>query len=120
MIQPVLGSVNEIEAGGSIDIPGRSAVVVVEVAGHSPGSVAYFFPEQNALFTGDALMTRDPMFDIDGPCTFSDNTKNDTSARQALALLEPFGGASLLPGHGHPLIGPGSVARAIEQVHKSK
>ena len=119
LVQPVLKSVHKIEGGGKLDIPGRPAVVVAEAPGHSHGCVAFSIPERNALFTGDTLMTRDPMLAIDGPLAFAARTSSNEAAFKALTFLEPFGEASLLPGHGDPIIGEGSVSQALRQARIS-
>jgi len=41
---------------GDVFALGNQTVCVYEVHGHTVGHVAYYFPEANALFTGDSLM----------------------------------------------------------------
>ncbi|NOX41198.1 MAG: hydroxyacylglutathione hydrolase [Alphaproteobacteria bacterium] len=41
---------------GDVFALGNQTVCVYEVYGHTVGHVAYYFPEANALFTGDSLM----------------------------------------------------------------
>ncbi len=41
---------------GDVFALGNQTVCVYDVSGHTVGHVAYYFPEANALFTGDSLM----------------------------------------------------------------
>lgn len=112
--QPALKNSQIIKGAGALDVPGRLNVVVVEVPGHSDGSVAFHLPNRNALFTGDALMTRDPMFaGSDGPIVFSERTSRNAEALAALKYLVPFGEAALLPGHGEAWTQTNAVQDAI-------
>jgi glyoxylase-like metal-dependent hydrolase (beta-lactamase superfamily II) len=116
--QPVLQAPSLIAGPGRLDVPGRPAVVVIEVPGHSAGSVAFHIPERNALFSGDALMTRDPMFKRpDGPIVFAEHVDRNAEALAALVHLKPYSSAALLPAHGEPMLGEGGVGRAVETAH---
>ena len=65
------------------------------------------------MFTGDTLMTRDPMFGDEGPVVFSEDPANDEMCLANLALLTPYETAALLPAHGEPDTSPGAVGKAI-------
>jgi glyoxylase-like metal-dependent hydrolase (beta-lactamase superfamily II) len=112
--QPLLKETRPLPRGAALDVPGRP--VVVPVPAHSAGSVAFRFPSRGALFTGDALMTRDPM--LGGPdrsIVFAEHTDQNQAALEALRHLTPYGDDALLPAHGDAWVRPGSVARAIEE-----
>lgn len=109
--QPVLGAAIPFDDTTSLDVPGRLRAVAVP--GHSAGSAALYLPAASALFTGDALMTRDPMLGgADRALVFAEHTSRNGAALAALARLEPFADAALLPAHGEPWIEPGAVGRA--------
>jgi glyoxylase-like metal-dependent hydrolase (beta-lactamase superfamily II) len=112
--QPLLQATLPLPAGKPLDVPGRP--VVVPVPAHSAGSVAFRFVERGALFTGDALMTRDPM--LGGPdraLVFAEHTERDADAFDALRHLAPYGDDALLPAHGDAWVERGAVARAIRE-----
>jgi glyoxylase-like metal-dependent hydrolase (beta-lactamase superfamily II) len=110
--QPLLKETRPLPSGQTLDIPGRP--LVVPVSGHSDGSVAFHFADRGALFTGDALMTRDPM--LAGPdraIVFAEHTGKNGLALEALRHLEPYGECALLPAHGEAWVDAGAVGRAI-------
>ncbi len=112
--QPLLKETRPLPRGAPLDVPGRP--LVVPVPAHSAGSVAFRFPARGALFTGDALMTRDPM--LDGPdraIVFAEHTDQNQASLEALRHLTPYGDDALLPAHGDAWVQPGSVARAIQE-----
>lgn len=98
--------------GDVLDVPGR--LEVVQVPGHNPGSCALYRPESESLFSGDALMTLDPMFRTTGAVVFAEDDRNDGDALSGLAALAGHRHANLLPAHGEPWTTPGSVGRAID------
>lgn len=78
------------------------------------GSVAFHLPERDVLFTGDALMTRDPFFaGEDRAIVFADHTSRNASCLEALSVLDGYGSSALLPAHGDAWTEPGSVGRAV-------
>jgi glyoxylase-like metal-dependent hydrolase (beta-lactamase superfamily II) len=112
--QPLLKETRPLPRGAPLDVPGQP--LVVPVPAHSAGSVAFRFPARGALFTGDALMTRDPM--LGGPdraIVFAEHTDQNQSSLEALRHLTPYGDDALLPAHGDAWVQPGSVARAIQE-----
>lgn len=112
--QPLLKHTRPLPRGAALDIPGRP--VVVPVPAHSAGSVAFHFAERGALFTGDALMTRDPMLGgPDRPIVFAEHTDKNQAALDALKFLAPYGDAALLPAHGDAWVECGAVGRAIRE-----
>jgi glyoxylase-like metal-dependent hydrolase (beta-lactamase superfamily II) len=93
-------------------LPGRPQVV--PVPGHTPGSVAFHFPDRGLLFTGDALVTYDGLTGATGPtlvCAgFTHDTATALGSLDRLAELPP---ALVLPGHGEPYPdGPRTAAEA--------
>jgi len=110
--QPELGAYEPIIPGEYIDVPGRP--FVVPVPGHSPGSVAFHLPDRGVLFTGDALMTRDPFFGgEDRALVFADHTDRNEACLDALSAFDSYADAALLPAHGDAWTAPGSVGRAV-------
>jgi glyoxylase-like metal-dependent hydrolase (beta-lactamase superfamily II) len=64
----------------ALDLPGRPRVI--EVPGHTPGSVAFHLPAQGAVLTGDALVTMDTMDGLagrNGPTIVSAAFTRDTA-----------------------------------------
>ncbi|MGV7940148.1 MBL fold metallo-hydrolase [Mycobacterium kansasii] len=113
-VQPLLKSVNRVGCGSPLDVPGRP--VPLFVGAHSAGSVVFHLPGQAALFTGDALMTRDPMFfGHDRPIVFAEHTANNAATVSALRHLTPYMDDALLPGHGDPWTFAGGVGQAVQQ-----
>ena len=82
-------------------VPGSP--VAVGTPGHTDGHTAIHFPDRDLLFTGDALVTRNPYTDETGPRLVSLVATADGD--QALASLDRIaatGATTLLPGHGDP------------------
>jgi glyoxylase-like metal-dependent hydrolase (beta-lactamase superfamily II) len=88
--------------GDTLDgVPGSP--VAVGTPGHTDGHTAIHFPDRDVLFTGDALVTRNPYTDETGPRLVSLVATAD--ADKALASLDRIaatGAGTLLPGHGEP------------------
>lgn len=104
-----LTDVVEITDGETLDLPG--APRVISMPGHSPGSVAFFFPAARAVFVGDALTTRHVLTGRTGPgpAPFTDEPE------QALASLDRIADLDaewILPGHGPAFHGTPSAAVA--------
>ncbi len=90
------------------------APTAVAVPGHTAGSVAFHFAQRRLLFTGDALVTHDPMTGVTGPTTVCRAFTCDGA--QALASLKNLTGLAVdvvLPGHGDPIVG--GLPRALDQ-----
>ena len=106
-----VSEVVEVADGDVLDLPG--APVIIEMPGHSPGSIAVHVPVADAVFVGDALTTRHVLTGKVGaqPAPFTDEP--DT----ALASLDRLAGVSaswVLPGHGAPWHGsPADIAAAV-------
>jgi glyoxylase-like metal-dependent hydrolase (beta-lactamase superfamily II) len=90
---------------GRLDVPGTP--VVIHVPGHTEGEVAFYLPDRDILFCGDALATVDfETWRGNTPQLLPQwlNTDHD-QARTSLADLESLGEVLLLPGHGDPWTG---------------
>lgn len=101
--------------GATLDVPG--APRVVHVPGHTAGSVAFHVPARDAVFVGDALVTRDVITGRRGP-HFA--TAFNADNRLAVASLRRFRGVAarhVLPGHGDAW--SGGLDEALRLVHES-
>ncbi len=98
---------------GGEDLPVPVPLKAVAVPGHSPGNCVMYHSASNLMFTGDTLMTRDPMFGDEGPVVFSEDPANDATCLANLALLTPYNTAALLPAHGEPDTSSGALGKAI-------
>ena len=97
-------------------VPGRPQAVVL--AGHTPGSTAYHFPDLGVLFTGDALVTHDGLTGHVGPTLVCRGfTHDSTAALASLDRLAQLPANLLLPGHGEPF--PGGPQAAVEQARRA-
>lgn len=98
---------------GGEDLPVPVPLKALAVPGHSPGNCVLHQSASNLMFTGDTLMTRDPMFGDEGPVVFSEDPANDATCLANLALLAPYATAALLPAHGEPDASSGALGKAI-------
>ncbi|MFB1065754.1 MBL fold metallo-hydrolase [Natrinema sp. H-ect4] len=99
---PPLTTFRTVVDGETLDVPGSPRVV--HTPGHSEGHVAYHFPEQEALFCGDELVTTDFVAGRGHrPQLLADwfNPDHDR-AYESLSRLESIGEVLILPGHGEP------------------
>ncbi len=96
-------------------LPGHPTALTLP--GHTPGSVAYVFPDAGTVFTGDALVTHDGITGHHGPATVcraftTDSTTALASPDRLAALPQPL----LLPGHGEPFTrGAATAAREARE-----
>ncbi len=87
--------------GEVLDVPSRPRVV--HAPGHTAGTVALYVESRGVLFSGDALVTRNPLTGRVGPQIMPSAFNRDTA--QALASLRALLGVAattVLPGHGEP------------------
>lgn len=92
------------------DVPGRPRAVATP--GHSFGHAAIHLPDRDVLFTGDALVTRDPYTGRTGPRLVARAATADVGrATASLDAIAATGATTLLPGHGDPWTG-GAVEAA--------
>lgn len=116
--QPPVPGARSFRGDQQLDVPGR--LRAVHVPGHSPGNCSLHHPALDAMFTGDTLMTLDPMFGGEGPLVFSEHPRNDALCLDNLALLRPFASARLLPAHGEPDTTRGALGAAIAHARIAK
>jgi glyoxylase-like metal-dependent hydrolase (beta-lactamase superfamily II) len=94
-----LTEVGTFDPGTTLDVPG--ALRVIQMPGHTPGSVAFHAPAHDALFVGDALVTHAVITERRGP-QVSPFTADLDEALASLANIEQIEAHWLLPGHGSP------------------
>jgi glyoxylase-like metal-dependent hydrolase (beta-lactamase superfamily II) len=94
-----LTEVTEVTDGEIIPLPGSPRVI--EMPGHSPGSIAVHVPVASAVFVGDALTTRHVLTGRTGvqPAPFTDDPD---LALESLGRLAGLDATWVLPGHGAP------------------
>ncbi|MFC1438709.1 MBL fold metallo-hydrolase [Streptacidiphilus sp. N1-10] len=108
-----VSEVVEVADGDTLDLPGSP--VIVQMPGHSPGSVAVHVPLADAVFVGDALTTRHVLTGRTGPqpAPFTDDPAEAIASLERLAQLKA---SWVLPGHGAPWnASPAEVAEAVRQ-----
>ena len=99
------------DATGTLAIPGSPEVI--HVPGHTHGQSAFYFSKQNALITGDALVTLNIYTGEKGPQIISGAaTANSKQALLSLDKLTATGASWVLPGHGEPWTE--GIERAVE------
>lgn len=82
-------------------VPGRP--VAIGTPGHTSGHTALHLPDRGVLFTGDALVTRNPYTGETGPRLVSlAATADSQQALRSLDRIAETGASTLLPGHGEP------------------
>jgi glyoxylase-like metal-dependent hydrolase (beta-lactamase superfamily II) len=93
-------------------VPG--APLALHTPGHTAGHAAFHFPGVDVLFTGDALVTRDPYTGRTGPrlvaraATFSVE-----DALRSLDTIAGTGASTVLGGHGEPWTGGAESAARL-------
>lgn len=80
-------------------------LTVVHTPGHSPGHLAFWWPEKEALFVGDAIVTW-PRFELG----WRGFLLNPTQHRQSIHHLAAFDAEIMCTGHGDPIV-TGAAAR---------
>jgi glyoxylase-like metal-dependent hydrolase (beta-lactamase superfamily II) len=81
---------------------------VLHTPGHSPGHLAFYWPERRALFTGDAIVTW-PRFELGWPGFLL----NKRAHQQSLRRMAELDVEVLCTGHGEPVLsGAASRVRA--------
>jgi glyoxylase-like metal-dependent hydrolase (beta-lactamase superfamily II) len=109
-----VAEVSTFADGELVDVPGKPRVL--HAPGHTRGCAALFFEERGTLFSGDTIVTRNPMTGRIGPQIMPSGMNLDS--RQALESLGAFEGVRaerLLPGHGEPWTAP-----VEEAVHRAR
>jgi glyoxylase-like metal-dependent hydrolase (beta-lactamase superfamily II) len=87
--------------GPASQLPG--GLTVVPTPGHTFGHASLHLPDRDVLFAGDALVTRDPYTDRDGPRLVARAATADVErATASLDAIAATGAGLLLTGHGEP------------------
>lgn len=83
-----------------LEVPGRP--IVLHTPGHTPGELCFFLPDRQALFTGDAIVTKNLMTGQDGSPQIAASVLNadHKKSMNSLDRLRDLGPITLLPGHG--------------------
>ena len=97
-VRPV-PSVETLADGDVLNVPGRPRVV--HTPGHTPGHCAFLLEERGALFSGDALVTRDNVTGRTGPQPIRWNA-DDEQAAASYERLRTLDAEVVLSGHGEP------------------
>jgi glyoxylase-like metal-dependent hydrolase (beta-lactamase superfamily II) len=101
--------------GDVLDVPGRPRVV--HTPGHTPGHCSLHFERQGALFTGDLLVTWNPLKGRRGPQIMpaAFNVSSD-ACLASRGKIETLSASTVLTGHGEPWTDgvESAVARARE------
>lgn len=109
---PAVTVASTFDDGEVVDVPGKPRVV--HVPGHTAGSCALVAVDGAVAFTGDALVTLDPITGKQGPRIMSSaSNENSALARSSLDRLAKLDADVVLPGHGEPFHGP--VSDAVRQ-----
>lgn len=102
---PPVTAVEPFSDGEELDVLGQPRVI--HVPGHTEDEVAFYLPDREVLFCGDALATVDfETWQGNSPQLMPSWLNVDhEQARESLTRLEPLGEVVLLPGHGDPWTG---------------
>ena len=110
-----IAEVGELLDGATLDVPG--APRVIHVPGHTAGSVAFHVPARDAVFVGDAFVTRDVITGRRGPHFATAFNQDNRLAFAALARLDGLAARHVLPGHGDAW--SGGLEEALRAVRES-
>jgi glyoxylase-like metal-dependent hydrolase (beta-lactamase superfamily II) len=92
-----------------VDVPGRPRVV--HAPGHTAGTAALYLESRGILFSGDALVTRNPLTGRIGPQIMPSGFNRDSAqALSSLRALLSVAASTVLPGHGEPWTGGAAEA----------
>ena len=89
--------------GATLDLPG--APRVLHVPGHTAGSVALHVPARDAIFVGDAFVTRNVITGRRGPHLATMFNADNREAIASLTRLDGLVARHVLPGHGEAWTG---------------
>ncbi|QAY74345.1 MBL fold metallo-hydrolase [Agromyces protaetiae] len=100
-----------VEDGDVLDLPGSPHIV--GLPGHSPGSIAVWFPSVDAVMVGDGLTTRHVLTGAEGPAP-APFTDDPAAALASLDRLGALDATWVLPGHGP--VWNGGTAELVRRV----
>lgn len=111
---PPVTTVETFDDGRELDVPGNPRAI--HVPGHTDGEVAFYLPDRDVLFCGDALATVDfETWRGAEPQLLPRWLNADHErARESIARLESLGEVVLLPGHGDPWTGELAESVSVE------
>jgi len=96
-----IAEVSTFEDGDTIDVPAHPRAI--HAPGHTAGSSAILLEARGILFTGDSLVTRNPLTGRKGPQIMPYPLNRDTQqALRSLDFLAKNPASMVLPGHGAP------------------
>ncbi len=101
--------------GATLDVPGTPRVV--HVPGHTAGSVAFHVPARDAVFVGDAFVTRNVITGRRGPHFSTMFNADHRRTAASLARLDGLVARHVLPGHGEAW--SGGLDEALRLVRES-
>jgi glyoxylase-like metal-dependent hydrolase (beta-lactamase superfamily II) len=100
--------------GAVLDVPGTPRVI--HVPGHTAGSGAFHAPARDAVFVGDAFVTRNVITGRRGPHFSTMFNADHRRAVASLARLDDLAARHVLPGHGDAWSGGlGEALRAVRE-----
>lgn len=100
------------------DLPGQPRVI--HTPGHTLGHVCYAFDQDDAIATGDALVSSDPYTGAIGPRLVAQGaTRDSRAAVRSLHRLSNEGHLHVLPGHGQPLRSCAASARLAQAASRT-
>ncbi|MBB5868312.1 glyoxylase-like metal-dependent hydrolase (beta-lactamase superfamily II) [Allocatelliglobosispora scoriae] len=111
-----IASARTFDLAQRLDVPGGPQAI--PTPGHTGGSAAYHFPELDALFTGDALVTQDAFTGEVGPrIVCRAFTEDSAAALDSLRTLAATGAGTVLLGHGDPATG--GISAAVDSARRA-
>ena len=110
-----IARVSPVAGRTTLDVPGSPEVI--PLPGHTPGSVAYRFGADGAIFMGDAMTTRSVVSGVVGPA-LGPFTVDPARALASLDVLDGVEADLVLPGHGDAWTG--GLAEAIRAIRASE
>jgi glyoxylase-like metal-dependent hydrolase (beta-lactamase superfamily II) len=109
-----IAEVQTVRDGDTLDLPGRPRII--QLPGHTPGSIAVHVPSVDAVFVGDALTTGHVLTGATGPQP-APFTMEPSTALASLEKLDATAATWVLPGHGASW--SGGAAEALRLVRSA-
>ena len=105
------GTIMPVVQGDTIDLGGR-VLEIVDLPGHTPGSIAVLDPECRALISGDPIQ--------DGRIFMFGKYRNMSSYVESLKALSAFDGrySEIWPSHGSFPVAPSIIPELLEAAEK--
>ena len=91
------------------ELPG--GLRAIATPGHTDGHMALHLPDRDVVFVGDAIVTKDPYTDLEGPRLVARAATKDVARNLAsLDAIAATGARVVLTGHGEPWTGGAEAA----------